>query len=327
MIDVEMLDAFASGTIPFRDGKPVFLEDVWTRVVADGWTPRKPARADELHGLNETRLSGATDCLHPLLQHGDTIYSDPGTPALPGDIVVFQLSERGAKAQNGDSPADQGARIWRKGDGWAKLFCRYQSLDMLLTRFEGNSATATLLACEHPDDIPVLQPVRQIVRDGKLLFIPETHSPQVGLDAASQILSVFDGATYSPAVNVSNSPYNADLISPTINCTGSPIAIDWSLNCACETSAGGVINNFTLQIYRDGVALGSGQGLYSNTSPTTSNSYTLLTASLTDAPSAGFHTYALHLTANGTGSGGGLPTATGVFAYTKAFVKVREVKR
>jgi len=180
MLDIPMLDVLArGGTVPFRDAKPVFLEDVFTRVVADGWAPRNPAREDEVCRMEQSTLSGETDCLYPLLQYGDTLFSDPNTHALSGDIVCFRLSERGAKVLNGDKP-EPGARIWRKGDGWAKLCCRYSGLDVLLTRFDGQSATATLLSCEHPDETPVLHPIRQIIRNGKPLFAPDLHCADIG---------------------------------------------------------------------------------------------------------------------------------------------------
>ena len=57
---------------------------------------------------------------------------------------------------------------------------------MLLDR-HGSAATASLMTCESPDDTPMLHPVRNIRRAGKLLFAPDTLAAQVGLNAATEL--------------------------------------------------------------------------------------------------------------------------------------------
>jgi hypothetical protein len=186
MIDIDMLELIGrpgcgaySGTKP-----PPMLEEVFARVVADGWHPRVPCTDErELARLEQSTVRG--DCISPLLQAGDTIFIDAHMPAQSGDVVSFSLSRRGAEAQNSDLPPGQSP--WRAGDRWCKLLVRHH-FDMLLDR-HGNSATATLMSCEHPDDIPVLHPVRNIRRNGQLLFTPDAHSSQLGLNAATDVYS------------------------------------------------------------------------------------------------------------------------------------------
>jgi hypothetical protein len=136
--------------------------------VRKGWAPRHPAFGDELERLECAHVRG--DCVSPLLIEGDEIFIDPNTPAQPGDLVQFALSSRGVDAQNADLPPGQSP--WKKGARWVKLLAPYRGIDMLLDK-HGSSATATLLSCESPSDTPVLSPVRQVRRDGRLLFTPE----------------------------------------------------------------------------------------------------------------------------------------------------------
>lgn len=164
---------------------------------------------------------------------------------------------------------------------------------------------------------------------GPTTLIKINDTTEIGIDAVSQILSTFDPFTVTHAVNAGNSPVNLTICSVTIACTGSPIAIDWSLNYECLTQIGAVVTSFTLSVYIDGAVLASGQGQYSNSSPTSVSPgvWTLGTMSCADAPSAGSHTYSLHLTASGTGTGTGVPVQTGFFNTQNTFLKVREIKR
>lgn len=148
-------------------------------------------------------------------------------------------------------------------------------------------------------------------------------------DAASQMVSSFSSSLTTVNVNVSNSPLDTTLATATITATGAPIAIDWSVNYFTGTSAGGTVTNLAFSVYRDGTILATGQGQYSTTPPAfASGEVDLATSTLTDAPSAGSHTYTLHVIANGTGSGsGGPPAPTGVLKYLNAFIKVREIKK
>ncbi len=184
MLDIEMLQqlgAAFSGEICAL--KPVLLHEVFARVARDGWNPRNPAPESELSRLERSLAAGT--CLNPLLVDSDEIYIDHDAQPLPGDIVAFRISRRGAEAQNADLPAGQ--RPWNPGDRWAKLYLDYHGIPMLLDR-HGSSATATLLTCESPDGSPVLHPIRQIRRNGRLLFGPPAECVDIAVNGATDIV-------------------------------------------------------------------------------------------------------------------------------------------
>ena len=142
------------------------LESFFAETAAAGWAPRDPCvDPRELGTLEQSGVRG--DCIYPLLQAGDTIYVDRNAKPLPGDVVSFALSARGAAAQNSCLPTGQSA--WAAGSHWCKLLGVAHGYQMLLDR-HGSAATATLMASERPDDVPALYPVRQIQRNGRLLF-------------------------------------------------------------------------------------------------------------------------------------------------------------
>jgi hypothetical protein len=234
MIDVDMLDTLArGGTIPFRDGKWITLDKLFERVVTDGWHPRNPAFGAELDRLTASMTRG--DCINPLLQEGDIVYYDPYTPALPGDIVSFRLSKRGAEAQNSDLPSGQ--RQWSAGDSWCKLYARYHGFDMLLDR-HGNSATATLMACEFPDDSPVLHPVRQILRDGKLLFPSAVHCSDLGANAATDtgtVVVLSDTKNYTSIPGITEYSFSSLNY---FNTTGTPVVVEVTASGVREVQTG-----------------------------------------------------------------------------------------
>lgn len=186
MLNLQMLELLARPIGCYIGEIPPPLEEVFARVVADGWTPRNPAFGAELDRLEQSTVRG--DCISPLLQAGDTVYVDHATPAQPGDIVSFALGRRGAEAQNSALPSGQSP--CSQGDRWCKLYLRWRGLDMLLDR-HGNSATGTLMTLEDPDGdpLPSLHPVRNIRRNGRLLFAPDAHASQVGLNAATDVYS------------------------------------------------------------------------------------------------------------------------------------------
>jgi len=330
-INIEMFETMAQGQVPLRNGQPVFLDEgFFARVVADGWEPRNPAGADEVAGL-DSFVVGSTGCLVPLLLPGDTIYVDRTASAQPGDIVGFKLSARGAEAQNSSPIADSREQpLWRAGDRWAKLFVRSNhGVDMLLERF-GNAATATLLACESPEQIPVLHPVRNVMRDGKLLFQPPIHSPQVSANAVSQMISNYGFSTVTVNNNITQgvgSSTDVNVISASITTTGSPVAID--VTSTVTLTGGGVpASSFTactLEVWMDGASIGStkwdGKNLANFGGGSTPPAIPV-TLSATHTPSAGVHTYSLHAHVAGAGS---------VWSCTMAcdanFIKVREIKK
>jgi hypothetical protein len=160
------------------------LDKIFAATVARGWKPTAPAFEPELSLLEASFTRG--DCIAPLIVEGDLAYIDTRTPAQPGDLVSFALSARGAAAQNSALPAGQSP--WKKGDRWIKLLARYHDWDMLLDR-HARAATATLLGGEHQDDHPALWPVRNIRRNGKLLYGPDSHAAEIGLAAVTDVLS------------------------------------------------------------------------------------------------------------------------------------------
>jgi len=223
MLDIDMLDQLAR---PFGGGiytltevgrpKPLCLNEIFARVSSNGWNPRNPAPESELSRLERSLASGT--CLNPLLLDSDEIYIDHDAHPVPGDIVAFRLSRRGCEAQNSDLPAGQSP--WNPGDRWAKLFVDYHGTQMLLDR-HGRSATATLMACENPNDTPILHPVRNIRRDGRLLFgsHPNTfHCTDIAVNGATDIIwtsvpsysgSVISDSIASIAVSAKSVAYTA----------------------------------------------------------------------------------------------------------------------
>jgi hypothetical protein len=160
--------------------------------------------------------------------------------------------------------------------------------------------------------------------------VPIIDTSALNTNAASQILSAFTSSTTGTQVYTSVSPVSATLISGTVTCTGAPVAIDWSVNYVCQQQAGGALTSFDFVVLRDGVALSTGQGEYSNSAPqidTVASAYHLATMTLTDTPSAGSHTYALQVTITGTGAGPGTPFSGGFITTKNQFLKIREIKR
>jgi hypothetical protein len=190
MLNFEMLDLLGRPggyAAPFTEGaeRPPRLEEVFARVVRHGWAPRNPAFGAELDQLEASMTRG--HCLEPLIVEGDVVYVDRNASPQPGDIVSFALSERCAAAQNADLPAFD-ARPCKAGDRWLKLYAPYCGIDFLYERY-GHSITATFAACESPDNIPVLHPVRNVRRNGRLLFMPDHHhASQVGVNAATTVV-------------------------------------------------------------------------------------------------------------------------------------------
>jgi hypothetical protein len=322
VIDVAMFDQLArpcGGGIVQAGKRLITLEDVFGLTVANGWCPRSPAFEPELSRLEVSTTRG--NCLEPLIFAGDVVYIDRNAKPLPGDLVSLKLSKRYVADNNGSLVNGQPPR---EGDQWLKLFVLYHGFEMLLENRD--SATATRLACEHPDDTPVLHPIRQVRRDGRLLFTPDSHAGQLGDNAASQMISAQANSSIQTLnVNASNSPVNSDLQTVTITTSGFPVAIDLSVNWDVGTSAAGVVTSFALYCYRDGSNTGSA-GYVTNGAPAVGPS-SLATLSVTDMPSAGTHTYTLRMVASGTGSGTGTPAPTGVVNYWSAFVKAREIKK
>jgi len=158
----------------------VMLDTIFSDTVARGWKPVTPAFEPEVSRLPASRVRGT--CIAPLTFDGDIVYVDPNTPAQPGDVVSFALSARACKLQNSDLPPGQ--TPWQPGARWLKLLCHHHGFDFLLEKY-GASITTTLAACESPNDVPQLAPVRNIRRDGRLLFTPDSYTSGLGLNAAT----------------------------------------------------------------------------------------------------------------------------------------------
>ncbi len=189
------------------------LLDIFQHTVATGWRPRSVAVGAELARLEASHIRGT--CVAPLTADGDTVFIDRHTPPQPGDLVSFALSRRGCDAQNSDLPPGQ--TPWAPGSRWVKLLTRYHGFDMLLDRY-GGAATATLLTCEDPDGVPVLDPVRNVMRGGKLLFGPDAYASGLGANAAT----ITDVAHASPAgVSLTGVTGNT-LLNPSMTMTNSP---------------------------------------------------------------------------------------------------------
>lgn len=298
------------------------LDTFFADTVARGWRPRTPAFEPELSALEASYCRG--DCVSPLIQHGDIAYIDPHTPPQPGDLVSFALSARGAEAQNASLP--KGQSPWKAGDHWTKLYAQYRGIPMLLDR-HGSAATATLMCCEHPDDTPVLWPVRNVRRGGALLFatlgagialagcdqVPMappcsvndsvSRCAELGLDAATQIGSAFvtsDSIVASPG---SGGPTGMTTSFSLSGMRGDPVAVDLSVGQTLLTVSGAVTAfSFTFAIYRDGASIGSSvtTATYNSTQFPPSAGITLpispLTLSIVDpTPPTGTHVYRLTL--------------------------------
>ncbi len=189
-LDLELLEMLGrpGGFVTLGGAKSLpQREEVFARLVEDGWSPRDPAYGAELDRLEMSTTRG--HCLEPLIMEGDVVYIDPSGSPLPGDVVSFSLSARAAAAQNEDLPPFD-ARPCKPGDRWLKLFVPYCGIDLLYERY-GHFLTTTWAACEDPKEIPRLSPVRNIRRDGQLLFTPEeVHCVNIGDSAATDIVEV-----------------------------------------------------------------------------------------------------------------------------------------
>ena len=168
------------------------LETIFADTIARPWAPRSPAVGEQLGRCLVSKARG--DCIAPLVLDGDELYLDPVTKAQDGDLVSFRLSERGAAAQNAALPPGQSPA--RAGDRWVKLYTTYHGFPMLLDRHK-SSATATLMSCESPDDVPMLAPVRNIRRRGRLLYTADSLASQIGANAVNSMWSVQDDSLNS----------------------------------------------------------------------------------------------------------------------------------
>ena len=222
MLNLEMLELLARPVGCYTGPPPPMLEDVFAKVVADGWAPRNPCVDErELARLESAMTRGR--CLEPIGIAGDIVYIDHAAQPQSGDLVSFALSQRMADAQNSALP--EGERSVKAGDRWVKLYVEVHGYQMLLERF-GHSVTATFASCESPDGEPKLSPVRNIRRNGCLLFTPDIYASQIGANAATEVAQVSVpgpvGVSVGVPVNVGSvtvGPY-AQAVTVVINASG-----------------------------------------------------------------------------------------------------------
>lgn len=322
MIDVEMFEELGRPIVsgPQAPGYrlPISLEDVFAKVVVDGWQPRNPAFVRDLDGLELSTIRGT--CLNPLLFEGDEVFVDRNMPPLAGDLVSFALSERGAAAQNSNLPA--GKSPVRRGDFWLKLYAPYRGYEMLLENRA--SATATLLNCEHPDDSPILHPVRNVRRNGRLLFTPDSYCAQIGDNAVSQIASALNTVSSSCVTNASSPvSFVAPAVSAAVISTGNPLSIDISGSYQTTIAGGATLSSVKLFITVNGVQLSSG-GFFLDNSGNPNANPIQFTIVATDTQAAGtVCTYGLMGTIAGT---------TGSLSHVQLqcfnpYIKIRDYKK
>jgi hypothetical protein len=134
----------------------------------------------------------------------------------------------------------------------------YHGNVMLLDR-HGSAATASLMCCEHPDDEPVLHPVRQVRRAGRFLFEPFCgHAAQLSTNAATDVSTTSAASTAlvasigSAACSVTVGPYG---YATTVVATASG---QWSFNTGANAD--------NVQVFE----------VVSDLSPTTSQQYKVL---------------------------------------------------
>jgi hypothetical protein len=219
----------------YGENKMVDLTQLFARTVKEGWRPRTPAFEPEVRRLTASRVRG--DCVAPLARPDDIVYLDPSTPAEPGDLVSFALSERGAAAQNSALPEGQSPA--RPGDRWLELLAEDHGYPTLLDR-HGRFTTVSFLGAEHPDDPVPLAPVRNIRRGVCLVFVPDTHASGLGINAATTVsetttggVNLPTGGVTVPVVSQSMGPYVAEAtvvvtVSGTLSATNTSTTVEWS---------------------------------------------------------------------------------------------------
>jgi len=128
-----------------------------------GWCPRHP----RLPGPSLLVARGVGDCLDPVVLDGDELFIDLQAYPRSGDLVYFRVAARAARDLNRELPA--GRPPWVGGGYACKLLVQSRGHDMLVERF-GGAVSTVRFACESDDETPLLFPVVNIRRYGRLLF-------------------------------------------------------------------------------------------------------------------------------------------------------------
>lgn len=156
-----------------------------------------------------------------------------------------------------------------------------------------------------------------------------TDTTQIGQNAASSVASAQSATTVGVSMNSSAGfTRSVDIISATVTTTGNPVAIDTASNVVATAAHQCVINPFNISVYRDGTQIASSiwDPTNAGANPVTENysvNGQLITLSVTDTPTAGTHTYTMHVNA----TTGGIGVVVGIINCTNNFIKVREYKR
>lgn len=142
---------------------------------------------------------------------------------------------------------------------------------------------------------------------------------QVGQNAAGQIGSAVVNSTGSVNATVGHTT-DTDIVSLTLTTTGSPIGIDATVYGGVPQFNGVVVTG-NVSIYRDGTQIGTSQ-FDLGAGSTLPNWVGQVTLTVDDTPSAGSHTYTMHVHLSAGGS-----TGSGSFTWEYPSIKVREYKR
>jgi hypothetical protein len=209
----------------------------------------------ELSSLEAAPSSGA--CLAPLIQEGDILYIDHRCPAQFGDLVVFAASSRFAAAQNEGGARADSSRAWpplQAGDRWAKLFTPVHGMGMLMDN-RGEHGLVSFMAGESADATPRLAPIRNIRRNGVLLFNPEVCAGNIAPGAATSVflasLNSPNAFGYSRPLASGHVPdYLLTIASPPFDCT-----VIVTLTIRPYILAGGASNSIAIEVmYADDAA-------------------------------------------------------------------------
>jgi hypothetical protein len=163
---------------------------------------------------------------------------------------------------------------------------------------------------------------------GTATYLVDT--PEINDNAASQIVSTTQTSASTYGLFSAN---NTDVLNATVQCTGVPIGIDVTASVSVAQERANFGSPMTLYITRDGstqvgVATFDLYDWLINTTPVGGpivGYITQVTLVANDAPSAGSHTYGLHIN-TAAGATTGSPTLLNI-SLTNIVVKVREYKR
>lgn len=149
---------------------------------------------------------------------------------------------------------------------------------------------------------------------------------QVGIDAASQIISATSG-TFFITCSVSGVQQDADGTSITIQTHGYPIGIDFMCDVQASSAGNGHLTMGLITIRRDGTDIGSAQfdvfGAVTTLAPAGNVPFAgKVTLTATDTPSAGSHTYTVHVKGTAAGTLGSY-----TISCSTPSMKIREYKR